>query len=69
MQFVVPFSNIGTPAGALSFASAWVTDDVTMPSNSKTDAMVPNGAFSGAGYKQFDLTGHTLPSESPTLTQ
>ena len=69
VQFVVPFSNIGTPTGTLNFASALITDDATTPSNSKTDAMVPNGSFSGAGYKQFDLTGHTLPSESPTLTQ
>jgi hypothetical protein len=69
VQFVVPLNEIGVSAGTLSFASALISDDTTTPANSSTRAMVPSGSFSGAGYKQFDLTGHTLPSESPTLTK
>ena len=71
VQFVVPFSAIfvSAPAPSLSFASALLFDDATTPANSSTYAMVPAGSFTGAGYKQFDLTGHTLPSESPTLAK
>jgi len=65
VQFRIPLNRITTGSpNAIAFASALLYTQTT----ESTYATEPPNSFSAGGYKRFDLSGHTLPKDSPTVT-
>jgi len=62
IKIKVPLSAIGNPKPSLNFASGLI---YTAPTPSTYATTPPIGAFSGSSHLVLDLTGHTLPKDSP----